>query len=177
MQKCNPQRLVFVDECGSHLALTPLYARAARGQRAPGRVPKNRGQNTTVLGALNWNGVAAAMTLEGAADSAAFVVFIEHFLLSQLQAGQIVVMDNLSIHKNQQVRRLIESAGCQLVFLPTYSPDLNPIELAWSKLKAHLRWVGARAREALETAIGSGLERITPHDAQHWFAHCGYQSL
>lgn len=174
---CNPQQLVFVDECGSHLALTPLYSRAPRGQRALGQVPKNRGQNTTIVGAVNWQGVAAAMTLQGAADSAAFVAFIEHCLVEQLQAGQIVIMDNLSIHKNQQVRRLIEAAGCELVFLPTYSPDLNPIELAWSKLKAHLRRVGARTRDALEGAIGAGLNLITAQDTQHWFKHCGYQSL
>lgn len=126
---------------------------------------------------MNWQGVAATMTLEGAADSAAFVAFIEHFLVAQLQAGQIVIMDNLSIHKNQQVRRLIEEAGCELVFLPTCSPDLNPIELAWSKLKAHLRRVGARTRDDLEAAIGAGLNLITSQDARHWFKHCGYQSL
>jgi transposase len=137
------QQLVFVDECGSHLALTPLYAYAPRGERAMGTVPRKRGQNTTILGALTGSGVAAAMTLEGAVDGVAFEVFVEHILLPVLRPGQIVVMDNLNIHKSQRVRQLIEGAECQLWFLPTYSPDLNPIELAWSKLKGYLQRVSA----------------------------------
>jgi len=174
MARCDPARLVFVDECGSHLALTPLYAWAPKGQRAVGSVPKNRGQNTTILGALNVCGLEAAMTLEGAADASAFEVFGEHYLLPTLQPGQMVVMDNLSIHKGHKVRALIESARCELVFLPTYSPDLNPIEHAWSKLKQFLRVAGARTRETLEAAVGAGLDLITAQDTQHWFDHCGY---
>jgi transposase len=167
------QQLVFVDECGSHLALTPLYAYAPRGERAVSRVPKNRGRNTTILGALTLSGVEAAMTLEGAADGAAFEVFVERILLPVLSPGQIVVMDNLNIHKSQRVRQLIEGVGCCVWFLPTYSPDLNPIEKAWSKLKEYLRRVGARTREALDEAISSGLDTITAQDAAHWFRHCG----
>ena len=170
-------QLVFVDECGSHLALTPLYAYAPRAERAVGSVPKNRGQNTTILGALTLSGIEAAMTLEGAADGAAFEVFVEHIVLPVLSPGQIVVMDNLNIHKNQRVRQLIEGVGCWVWFLPTYSPDLNPIELAWSKLKEYLRRVGARTREALEEAIAESLDTITAQDAAHWFTHCGCQLI
>jgi len=173
--KLDPARLVFVDESGSHVAMTPAYARAPKGKRANAAVPKNRGRNTTILGALSLAGWQVAMTLEGAADTLAFEAFIEHFLCPILVPGQIVVLDNLSIHKSGQVRHLLEEVGCTLLFLPTYSPELNPIELAWSKLKTFLRRIGARTRELLEVAIGDGLETITPQDANHWFQHVGYQ--
>ena len=168
------ERWVFVDECGSHLALTPLYARAPRGERASGSVPRNRGHNTTILGALSVQGLQAAMTLEGAADGLAFEAFVEQVLVPTLEPGQIVVMDNLSIHKRNTVRALIEAAACKVLFLPTYSPDFSTIEQAWSKLKAHLRQVQARTRETLEVAIGEAIQGITAHDAQAWFRHCGY---
>jgi transposase len=129
---------------------------------------------TTILGALKVGGLEAAMTIEGAADSRVFEVFVEHYLSPTLKPGQKVVMDNLSIHKGHKIRELIESAGCELVFLPTYSPDLNPSELAWSKLKQGLRRAQARTRQALEAVIGAGLDLITSSDAQHWFQHCGY---
>jgi transposase len=116
----------------------------------------------------------AAMTLEGAADALAFEAFVEHLLVPTLEPGQIVIMDNLSIHKGQRVRELIESRECELLFLPPYSPDLSPIEQAWSKLKGYLRRLQARTIEALEAAIAQGLELITPQDAQGWFRHCGY---
>lgn len=170
-------RLVFVDECGSHTSLTPLYAYAPRNERAVGSVPKNRGPNTTILGALNSQGVEAAMTIEGAADGLVFEAFVEQVLCPTLQPEQIVVMDNLSTHKSLRVRELIEGCGCQLWFLPTYSPDLNPIEMAWSKLKAFLRVVGARTRETLEEAIGKGLQTVTRQDARSWFNHCYHQLI
>ena len=175
MRRVDPARLVFVDESGSHLAMTPAYARAPRGQRANAAVPKNRGRNTTIIGALGWQGWQAGLTLEGAADTAAFEAFVESCLVPTLSQGQMVVVDNLSIHKGGRVRQLIEEAGCSLLFLPTYSPDFNPIELAWSKLKAFLRRIGARTRELLEDAISSGLDTITTQDAKHWFEHVGYQ--
>ena len=168
------KQFVFVDECGSHIALTPLYGWAPRGQRAWSRVPRNRGQNITILGALSWSGVQAAMTLEGAADTVAFETFIEHILMPTLMPGQIVMMDNLSIHKSQCTRALIESRGCSLLYLPSYSPDFSPIEQAWSKLKTYLRRTAARTREALEEAIAAGLALIREQDAQAWFRHCGY---
>lgn len=177
MSGVNGAALVFIDECGSHLALTPLYGYAPRGQRAVDQVPKNRGKNTTILGALGSGGLQAAMTLEGAADSLAFAAFVEFFLVPTLEPGQIIVMDNLSIHKSAKVRHLIEEAECWLLFLPTYSPDLNPIELAWSKLKEALRRAGARTREQLDAAIGQGLDTITAHNAAHWFNYCGYHFI
>jgi transposase len=140
-------------------------------------VPKNRGENTTILGALSWSGVQAVMTLEGAADTLAFEAFVEQVLCPTLQPGQIVVMDNLSIHKSGKARQWIEKCGCQLWFLPTYSPDLNPIEQAWSKLKAYLRRVGARTRDALQEAIAQALPLISHFNARAWFKHCGYLPL
>lgn len=169
------ERLVFVDESGCHIAMTPRYGWAKRGQRAYGVVPRNRGQNTTILAALSLGGVQAAMTLPGPADTLVFEAFVEQVLVPTLRPGQIVVLDNLSIHKSEKAQRLIESCGCQLLFLPPYSPDLTPIEEMWSKLKARLRRMGARVREVLEEAIAHSLELITAQDAEGWFRHCGYQ--
>jgi transposase len=162
------------DECGSNIALTPLYARAPKGQRAYGRVPRNRGKNTTRLSALSVEGMGACMLLEGATNTATFEVYLEQILLPSLVPGQIVIMDNLSAHKGARVRQLIEERGCQLLFLPAYSPDFSPIEETFSKIKAYLRRVGARTREALEEAIAQALQTVTSQDAHGWFAHCGY---
>jgi transposase len=171
------KRLVFVDESGSHTSLALLYGWAPKNQRCVDSLPKNRGENTTLIGALGWGGVQAVMTLEGAADTLAFEAFVEQVLCPTLQRGQIVVLDNLSIHKSLRVRELIEGCGCELWFLPTYSPDLNPIELAWSKLKAQLRRASARTTDALQEAITQGLMLITHFDARAWFKHCGYLPL
>jgi len=167
-------RLVFVDESGSNVALTALYARAPRGERAHGSVPRNRGKNTTLLASLSVEGMGASMLLEGATNAAAFEVYLEQILMPSLAPGQIVVMDNLSAHKGARVRQLIEERGCQLLFLPAYSPDFSPIEETFSKIKAYLRRVGARTREALEEAITQALQTVTSQDARGWFAHCGY---
>jgi transposase len=170
----NANQLVFVDESGSNIALTPLYARAPRGQRAHGSLPRNRGKNTTLLASLSMEGMGASMLLEGATTAAAFEVYLEQILLPSLAPGQIVIMDNLSAHKGARVRHLIEERGCQLLFLPAYSPDFSPIEETFSKIKACLRRTGARTREALEEAIAQALETVTSQDAHGWFAHCGY---
>ena len=167
----------MLDECGTHISLTPLYGWAPRGQRVHGRVPRNRGKNLTLLCALtSGQGLAGplAMTLDGAMDRVAFEAYIEQMLAPQLVSGQTVIMDNLSAHKSAKVRQLLEAKGCKLVFLPAYSPDLSPIELAFSKLKQYLRRAKARTREALETAIGEALKTITPADARAYFKHCGY---
>ena len=116
-----------------------------------------------------------ALILEGPADSTAFEIYIEHILVPSLHAGQIVVMDNLSTHTGENVRQALAAKGCQLLFLPSYSPDLSPIEEAFSKLKAFLRRVGARTPETLQEAIGQALLTVTPHDALGWFTHCGYR--
>lgn len=167
-------QLGVVDECGSNIALTPLYARAPKGKRAYGSIPRNRGTNMTLIGALSLQGMTESMILDGAANGAAFEKYVEQVLAPSLTAGQIVVMDNLSIHKGTQVRNAIEARGCQLLFLPSYSPALSPIEEAFSKRKAALRRASARTRAALEEAICQTLPLITAQDARGWFAHCGY---
>ena len=167
------QQWVFVDECGSHIALTPLYARAPRGRRAVGRVPRNYGANITLIASLSLQGMGEALILEGAADASAFELYIEQILTPSLHSGQTVVMDNLSIHHGVHVQA-IEAKGCHLLYLPSYSPDLSPIEEAFSKLKTFLRRVGARTREALQEAIAAVLQAITAQDARGWFTHCGY---
>jgi transposase len=176
MKQVDAQRLVVVDECGSNIALTPLYARAPKGERVHGSVPRNRGKNTTLLASLSLSGVGASMIIEGAVNAAAFEVYVEQILAPSLSAGQIVVLDNLSVHKGARVRQLIEAKGCELFFLPAYSPDYSPIEETFSKVKAFLRRVGARTHEALQEAIGQALETVTAHDALGWFTHCGYQA-
>jgi transposase len=163
-----------VDECGSNIALTPLYARAPQGERATGSVPRNRGKNTTLIASLSLQGIGAAMILEGSTNAVAFEIYVEQLLAPSLQAGQIVVMDNLRAHKGERVRQAIEAKGCQVLFLPGYSPDLSPIEETFSKLKMYLRRAGARTREALEEAICQALLTVTTQDARGWFGHCGY---
>jgi transposase len=139
-----------------------------------GNGPRNRGKNTTLIAALSLEGMGAALILEGSANTPAFELYVEQVLAPSLQLGQIVVMDNLQAHKSARVRQAIEAKGCQLLFLPGYSPDLSPIEEAFSKLKTALRRAGARTRETLEEAMSQALLIITAQDAQGWFQHCGY---
>ena len=171
-----PDALVFVDESGIATDLVRLYGRAPRGRRAVGQAPYGRWERLTILGGLTLGGLTACMSVEGATDTGAFVAFTEHVLVPALHPGQVVVLDNLSPHKAARARELIEAAGCRLLFLPPYSPDFNPIELAWGKLKALLRGLGARTTEALEAALASVVDALTPADARSWFAHCGYGS-
>ena len=166
--------LVFVDESGTQTNMTPRYSRAPCGQRAVGAAPRNHGKNTTLIAALSAQGMGAAMTLEGAADADAFVAYLTHFLVPTLSPGQIVVMDNLSVHKDERVAPLIAGAKCRLVYLPAYSPDFTPIEQAFSKIKTFLRRAEARTREALAEAITAALATITATDATGWFTACGY---
>jgi len=155
------KQLVVIDECGSNIGLTPLYARAPKGIRAYGSVPRNRGKNTTLIAALSWFGMGESMIIEGSANAIAFEQYIEEILVPSLTAGQIVIMDNLAAHKGKKIEDLIQARGCQLLFLPGYSPDFSPIEEAFSKVKTHLRRVGARTREALQEAIGQVLLTVT----------------
>jgi len=173
-QTLDAGKLVFVDECGSTIALTRLYARSPKGKRAYGAVPRNRRANITLLASLSLQGMGEALMLEGPADTIAFEIYIEQVLAPSLQAGQIVIIDNLSTHTGERIRQALSARGCQLLFLPSYSPDLSPIEEAFSKLKAFLRCVGARTPEALQEAIGQALLSITAQDAHGWFGHCGY---
>jgi transposase len=170
------KRLVFVDESGFHTSMTRLRARAPKGKRAYGRVPRNRGKNTTLIAAITLEGaMGASMTVEGATDSEAFEAYVEHFLAPSLREGQAVVLDGLGAHRTQKVRELIEGRGAHLVFLPSYSPDMNPIEEAFSKIKHLVRKEGARVREVLEEAIGRALAAVTTEDVAGWFAHAGYR--
>ena len=169
-----PSRLVFVDESGSNTALALRYGWAPRGERATGRAPCNRGTNTTILAALTCRGLLATMTVEGAANIGVFLTYLDQVLCPALRRGQTVVLDNLSVHKNAAVEARINACGCRLVFLPRYSPDFNPIEGAFSKLKAFLRRTAARTQRTLERAIAAGLATITAQDAQGWFQHCGF---
>ena len=172
-QTLDAGKLVFVDECGSNIALTRLYARSPKGKRVYGAVPRNRRANITLLAALSLQGIGEALILEGVADSTVFEIYIEQILAPSLQAGQIVVLDNLSTHTGEKIRQAIEARGCQLLFLPSYSPDLSPIEEAFSKLKAFLRRAGARTPETLQETLGQALLTITAQDAYGWFGHCG----
>ncbi len=173
----DPKLLVFVDECGTHTSMTRLKARAPKGKRAYGRVPRNRGKNTTLLASMGAGGMGPCLAVEGATTKAVFEAYVERVLAPGLRPGQIVVMDNLSAHKGSRVRELIERRGCELVYLPPYSPDLNPIEEAFAKLKALLSRAGARTREALVEAMGLALDAVTPGDAEGFFEHRGYRPL
>jgi len=175
-EKVEPQRLVFVDEMGTNTSLSVLNAWSRIGKRAYCSVPRNRGKNTTLLASMSVEGMGSALAVEGATDREVFEAYLEEVLAPSLRSGQIVVMDNLSAHKGDRVRELIEERGCELLYLPSYSPDLNPIEEAFSKLKGILRKAEGRSREALIEAMGRALEAITPQDAEGFFRHCGYRS-
>ena len=172
----DPADLVFVDETGSNRAMTPRYARAPRGERAPGRAPARRGENLTLVAALSLAGMGAAMTLPGALDGAACEVYVRELLVPSLRPGQVVIWDNVRPHQRAGLRPLIEAAGCRLLFLPAYSPDFNPIEHAFGKVKEHLRRAEARTRQALEAAIGAAIATVAAADAHGWFTHCGYHT-
>ena len=174
-QSLDARGLVFVDEMGTNISLSPLYAWAAKGQRAYWSVPRNRGANTTVLSSMSVEGMGPSLTMEGATTSAVFEAYVEQVLAPTLRRGQVVVMDNLSAHKGERVKELIEQRGCQLIYLPSYSPDYNPIEEAFSKIKRLVRKAEARTREALVEAIGSALSAVSSKDARSFFEHCGYR--
>jgi transposase len=168
--------LVFVDESGFNTSMTRLRARAPRGRRAYGKVPRNRGKNTTLIASITLEGgMGESVAIEGATDMEAFEAYVEHFLAPTLKEGQVVVLDGLGAHRTQRVRELVEATGAQLLFLPSYSPDLNPIEEAFSKIKGIVRKVGARTRQALLEAVAMALSAVTPEDAAGWFAHAGYE--
>lgn len=169
------RRCKFIDESGINLALTRLYGRAPRGERAVGSTPINYGQNVTLIGALGSGGLDALLMIEGATDGEVFRAYTERILCPTLAAGDIVIMDNLAAHKVSGIREAIEARGAKLLYLPPYSPDLSPIERCWSKIKAALRAIGARTYRALNRAIKQALDTITEADALAWFAHCGYK--
>ncbi|MDO8678127.1 MAG: IS630 family transposase, partial [Acidobacteriota bacterium] len=157
------------------IAMTREYARAPCGRRAHGAVPKNWGDNITMIGALSTAGVTALMAIPGSADADVFVAFVQQLLVPKLRAGDVVVLDNLGVHKSPRVREHIEAVGATLRFLPPYSPDLNPIESCWSKMKQHLKGAEARVVDRLFDAIGDAANLVTSSDARGWFRRCGYQ--
>jgi len=168
------ERLKFLDESGSNLALTRFYGRAAPGVRVAEGVPQNYGENVTMLAAIGLGGVSAPMTVNGAVDGEVFLIYVREVLAPTLSAGDIVVMDNLGAHRVAGVREAIEAAGARLEYLPPYSPDFNPVEKCWSKVKTYLRRAKARTREALEAALTEALLTISEADARAWFTHCRY---
>jgi len=167
--------LVFVDERGTNTSLSPVYGWSKKGERAHCSVPRNRGKNTTMLASMSVEGMGPSLAVEGATTSSAvFETYVERVLAPTLREGQVVVMDNLSAHKGERIRELIEQRGCEPLYLPSYSPDFNPIEEAFSKIKGLLRKVEARSREALLEAIGAAISAISARDARGFFEHCGY---
>jgi transposase len=170
----DPEQLVFVDESGTNIALTRLYGWAPHDRRASGSVPRNHGKNTTLVAALAPDGLQVPWMIEGAMNTDTFVWYITEQLAPTLRPGPVVVLDNLSVHKAARIRQAIEARHCQLLFLPPYSPDFTPIEQAFSKMKALLRGLGARTKEALWEAMRVAVEAITPADALAWFTHAGY---
>ena len=173
-QKVEPSRVFSVDEAGSTISMARSRAWAPIGETPLDVVPRNRGTVTTMIGALSTDGMSAMMTVKGGTNADVFHSFIKHCLLHHLKPGDYVLVDNLGAHKATRVRELIESVGAKLWLLPPYSPDLNPIELAWAKLKAFLKAARARTVEALNNAIAMAMELITPENAQAWFKHCGF---
>lgn len=171
------QRLLFIDESGAKTNMTRLYGRGPRGQRVCDSVPCGRWETTTMIAAVGRNGPQAPWVIDGPMDGAAFATWAELVLAPTLKHGDIVVMDNLSVHKNADARAAIEAAGAEIWDLPPYSPDLNPIEKMWSKVKAFLRKAKARTPEALYQAIGQAMENVSNQDIVNWFTSCGYSLI
>ena len=176
-ESINAERLVFVDEMGANVSLSPLYAWSRKGKRAFGSAPRNWGKNVTLLGSITCQGLGPCLAVEGSTTREVFEAYLEHVLAPALEPGQIVVMDNLSAHKGGRVKEIVEGRGCELVYLPSYSPDFNPIEQAFSKVKRLLRWAQARTRESLIEAMGRALDAVTIRDARGFFKHCGYRQV
>jgi transposase len=170
----NPADLVFVDETSTHTAMTRRRARAPRGERAVGRTPRNHGPNVTLLATLTPEGIGPAVAIPGVVDGAAFGAYAEHVLAPSLRAGQVVVLDNLSAHKREQARTAVEAVGARLLFLPAYSPDFNPIELAFAKIKERLRAADERTPDGLFTATAVAIDAVSAADAHGFYAHCGF---
>ena len=172
-----PERLLFVDECGTHTSLAPIYGYAPRGERLHLAVPRGRGKNTTLLSSMTIEGMGPSLAVEGATTTRVFETYVEKVLVPSLEPGQIVVMDNLGAHRPKRIRELIEQQGCELLYLPAYSPDYNPIEEAFAKIKNLLRKAAARSKEALVEAIAAALSAITAEDARGFFEHTGYRPI
>lgn len=174
-EEVDAEDVVVIDEFGSNLDMTPRYARAPQGERAVAAIPRNTPPNITTISSLTTSGMGPSLMLEGGVTSKVFEAYIEHILGPSLRRGQIVLLDNLSAHKSPRIRELVEERGCRLWYLPTYSPDFSPIELAIGKIKSELRRAGARTREALDAAVAQALTHISSEDACAFFRHCGFR--
>jgi transposase len=173
-----PERLVFLDECGVRTGMARLYGRGPRGERARGAVPHGSWTRLSVLGALGREGMLAAMSVEGAASGVVFHAYLERVLLPELRRAKpdaVLVMDNLGAHKTPKVREWLNHSGFLYRYLPSYSPDLNPIEPAWAQVKAELRRAAARDEVALHRALGPALDRVSVANATAYFRHCGHE--
>jgi transposase len=169
------RRLVFVDEMGTNTSLAPVYAYSRRGHRAYAKIPRNRGPNTTLLSSMSVKGMGPSLAVEGPTTREVFEAYVERVLAPSLDPGRIVVMDNFSAHKGVRVSELIEERSCKLLYLPPYSPDFNPIEEAFSKIKRLLRKAQARTRKALVEEMSPALCAVTPQDVGGFLEHCGYR--
>jgi transposase len=175
LEEIDPARLVFIDESGVTRSMTRRYGRAPKGERVYGSVPLGHWEVITLIGALALDGLRTSFTVNAATDTDVFRVFVEQVLTPALRPGDVVIWDNLPAHKAPELKTIIESTQASLLPLPPYSPDFNPIEQCWSKIKTFLRAVEARTSEALEQAIAQAFARVTAADARGWFRHCGYQ--
>ncbi len=171
----DPGRLVFVDECSTNVAMVPRYARSPKGERAYGKAPRNWGKNVTLISSITLSGIGPSLSIEGPSDTESFGLYLREALCPALKRGQIVVMDNLSVHRSAWVRNLVESEGAEVLLLPPYSPDFNPIEEAFSKVKGALRRAKARTLAALFEATHPALGSVTAQDARGFFGDCGYR--
>ena len=173
----DPDRLVFIDETGASTKMARLYGRSRRGERCRASIPHGHWKTTTFVGALRRSGMTAPMVLDGAMHGTAFIAYVEQVLAPTLTPGDIVIMDNLPAHKPAAVREIIEKAGATLRFLPPYSPDFNPIEMAFSKLKAILKKAAARTIDELWKAIGTAIGKFTPQECANYFNAAGYDPI
>jgi transposase len=176
-EEVDARRLVFVDEMGANVSLSALYAWSRKGERAFGSAPRNWGKNVTLVASITEAGLGPCLAVEGATTREVFEAYLEGVLAPTLSPGQMVVMDNLPAHKGGRVREIVEGRGCEILYLPPYSPDLNLIEQAFSKVKGLLRRTEARTREALIEATGRALSAVTARDARGFFEHCGYREV
>jgi transposase len=169
------RKCIFLDEMGSNLALTRRYGRATPGKRVHDSVPADQGRNVSTIGAIDLMGIRTGLSVPGTIDGETMVFFVEELLAPTLKRGEVVFMDNCPIHKLDEIEDLIDARGAGVVFLPAYSPDLNPIEHCWSKVKARLRALKPRTSEDLVAALVDAFATVTGHDIRGWFRHCGYQ--
>jgi transposase len=176
MPSLDPARLVFIDETWAKTNMTRTHGYAQRGERLVGAAPHGHWHTTTFVGALTTRGFIAPMVVDGAINGAVFQAYVDQVLVPELRRGDVVVMDNLGSHTTAGVRAAIERAGCRLLYLPPYSPDLNPIENAFARLKALLRQAAERTVDRLWAAIGRLLDRFTRRECRNYFRHCGYDA-